>query len=144
MGQGRMTEAGHKQINLNADMGESFGRYVLGNDEAMIRHVASINVACGYHAAEPFAALDAFTRRNLQLELKALWERTNKTIVFITHDIDEALILGTDIIVLSSGPASTISLTLAPGLGHDAGPSDREWVAARRAIADSIQTAAHR
>jgi UPF0271 protein len=42
-----------KRINLNADMGESYGRYVLGNDEALIPFVATVHVACGYHAADP-------------------------------------------------------------------------------------------
>jgi hypothetical protein len=42
-----------KRINLNADMGESFGRYQLGADEALIRYVDTVNVACGYHAADP-------------------------------------------------------------------------------------------
>jgi 5-oxoprolinase (ATP-hydrolysing) subunit A len=42
-----------KTVNLNADMGESYGRYVLGNDEALIPFVATIHVACGYHAADP-------------------------------------------------------------------------------------------
>jgi UPF0271 protein len=42
-----------KRINLNADMGESYGRYVLGNDEALIPYVCTIQVACGYHAADP-------------------------------------------------------------------------------------------
>jgi len=41
------------EINLNADMGESFGRYVLGNDEALMPLVATVHVACGYHAADP-------------------------------------------------------------------------------------------
>lgn len=91
---------------------------------------------------EPFAALDAFTRRNLQLELKALWKRTNKTVIFITHDIGEALTLATDIIVLGKGPASTITTNLAPGLGPDATPSDERWTAAYQLIADSIETAA--
>jgi UPF0271 protein len=45
--------AGAKSINLNADMGESYGRYVLGNDEALIPYVATVHVACGYHAADP-------------------------------------------------------------------------------------------
>lgn len=40
-------------INLNADMGESYGRYTLGDDEALIPFVATIHVACGYHAADP-------------------------------------------------------------------------------------------
>ncbi len=41
------------QININSDMGESFGRYVLGNDEELMRYVPSINVACGFHAGDP-------------------------------------------------------------------------------------------
>ena len=40
-------------INLNADMGESYGRYTLGNDEALMPLVATVHVACGYHAADP-------------------------------------------------------------------------------------------
>jgi 5-oxoprolinase (ATP-hydrolysing) subunit A len=40
-------------INLNADMGESFGRYTLGADEALMPLVATVHVACGYHAADP-------------------------------------------------------------------------------------------
>ena len=40
-------------VNLNADMGESYGRYTLGDDAAMIPFVATIHVACGYHAADP-------------------------------------------------------------------------------------------
>lgn len=40
-------------IDLNCDMGEGFGRYVLGNDEAVIPLVSSVNVACGFHASDP-------------------------------------------------------------------------------------------
>ncbi|MBL4667004.1 MAG: 5-oxoprolinase subunit PxpA [Sneathiella sp.] len=43
----------NKQINLNADMGESFGAYSLGNDAAMLGVVGSANIACGYHAGDP-------------------------------------------------------------------------------------------
>ncbi len=42
-----------RQIDLNCDMGESFGVYRLGNDEEMMHHVTSINVACGFHAGDP-------------------------------------------------------------------------------------------
>lgn len=42
-----------KQIDLNCDMGESFGAYTLGMDEAVIRHITSANVACGWHAGDP-------------------------------------------------------------------------------------------
>jgi UPF0271 protein len=40
-------------IDLNCDMGESFGRYALGNDEAIMHYVSSVNVACGFHAGDP-------------------------------------------------------------------------------------------
>jgi NitT/TauT family transport system ATP-binding protein len=51
---------------------------------------------------EPFAALDAITRRDLQDELARLWAATRKTIVFITHDLLEALLLATRVIVLGA------------------------------------------
>jgi NitT/TauT family transport system ATP-binding protein len=53
---------------------------------------------------EPFAALDAQTRESLQEELLRIWERTGKTIVFITHGIDEAVYLGQRVAVLTSRP----------------------------------------
>ena len=53
---------------------------------------------------EPFAALDAQTRESLQDELLRIWERTSKTIVFITHGIDEAVYLGQRVAVLTSRP----------------------------------------
>jgi NitT/TauT family transport system ATP-binding protein len=53
---------------------------------------------------EPFAALDAQTREQLQDELLRIWARTGKTIVFITHGIDEAVYLGQRVAVLTSRP----------------------------------------
>ena len=53
---------------------------------------------------EPFGALDAQTRESMQEELTRLWERTGKTIVFVTHDIEEAVYLGDRVVVLSARP----------------------------------------
>lgn len=53
---------------------------------------------------EPFGALDAFTRIDLQEELLKIWEREKTTMVMVTHDIDEAIYLSDRIIVLSSKP----------------------------------------
>ncbi|MBO3746433.1 ABC transporter ATP-binding protein [Streptosporangiaceae bacterium NEAU-GS5] len=53
---------------------------------------------------EPFAALDAQTRETLQEELLRIWEKTGKTIVFITHGIDEAVVLGQRVAVMTSRP----------------------------------------
>lgn len=54
---------------------------------------------------EPFGALDAQTREIMQEELTRLWERTHKTIVFVTHDIEEAVYLGDRVAVFTSRPA---------------------------------------
>jgi osmoprotectant transport system ATP-binding protein len=52
---------------------------------------------------EPFGALDPITRADLQKEFRALAERLHKTIVFVTHDVREALFLGTRIALLDHG-----------------------------------------
>ena len=54
---------------------------------------------------EPFGALDAQTRETMQEEVTRVWERTRKTIVFVTHDIEEAVYLGDRVVVLSARPA---------------------------------------
>ena len=55
---------------------------------------------------EPFGALDALTRRELQDWLLSVWKRFDQTILFITHDVEEALYLGDRVVVLSSRPGS--------------------------------------
>jgi NitT/TauT family transport system ATP-binding protein len=54
---------------------------------------------------EPFGSLDAQTRETMQEELTRIWERTGKTIVFVTHDIEEAVYLGDRVVVLTARPA---------------------------------------
>lgn len=53
---------------------------------------------------EPFAALDAFTRYHLQDELLRLWQETRPTVVFVTHDLDEAIALGQRIVLMAPNP----------------------------------------
>lgn len=57
---------------------------------------------------EPFAALDAMTRQVLQEQLVEIYEKSRKTIVFITHSIDEALLLATRIIILGAKPGRIV------------------------------------
>ncbi|MET0484874.1 MAG: ABC transporter ATP-binding protein, partial [Candidatus Rokuibacteriota bacterium] len=57
---------------------------------------------------EPFSLLDALTRMELQDELITLWEGARKTVVMVTHDVDEALLLADRIVLMTNGPAATI------------------------------------
>jgi len=57
---------------------------------------------------EPFSALDVHTRQRMEAELLALWESSGKTVVFVTHDLEEAIALADEVVVLSAGPASRV------------------------------------
>ncbi|MEL6814183.1 MAG: ABC transporter ATP-binding protein [Cyanobacteria bacterium J06598_3] len=58
---------------------------------------------------EPFGALDAFTRESMQLSLHEIWRKTNKSIFFITHDVEEALLLSTRIILMAANPGRIVA-----------------------------------
>jgi NitT/TauT family transport system ATP-binding protein len=57
---------------------------------------------------EPFSALDVHTRMRMEGELLDLWTGSPKTVLFVTHDLEEALSLSDEVVVLSAGPASRI------------------------------------
>jgi ABC-type nitrate/sulfonate/bicarbonate transport system ATPase subunit len=57
---------------------------------------------------EPFGALDAITKEELQEELLAIWREQRPTVLMITHDIDEALFLADRVVMMTNGPAATI------------------------------------
>jgi NitT/TauT family transport system ATP-binding protein len=66
---------------------------------------------------EPFGALDAITREEMSLCLLDIWQRTEKTVVLVTHSIDEAVFLSREVHVLGSGPAGiieTLPIALPP------------------------------
>jgi ABC-type nitrate/sulfonate/bicarbonate transport system ATPase subunit len=70
---------------------------------------------------EPFAALDQQTRELLQEEIKRIWQRTGKTILWITHSIEEALFLATHVLVMTARPGR-IKASFAAGFSRDADP----------------------
>jgi NitT/TauT family transport system ATP-binding protein len=67
---------------------------------------------------EPFASLDALTRRKMQEELFGIWEATRKTILFVTHSIQEAVLLGDRILILSPGPGRVRRILDNPAAGQ--------------------------
>jgi NitT/TauT family transport system ATP-binding protein len=73
---------------------------------------------------EPFGALDAITRAGLQDELLRVWERTRRTVLFVTHDIAEAVYLADRVVLLAGRPAS-----LAGSWQVDERPRDRASIA---------------
>ncbi|MGE0152947.1 MAG: ABC transporter ATP-binding protein [Reyranellaceae bacterium] len=72
---------------------------------------------------EPFGALDAFTRGGLQAELNQLHEQTGKTVIFVTHDVDEAAVLADRIVLLT--PTGAMGSDIATGLPRPRGDLER-------------------
>ena len=90
---------------------------------------------------EPFGSLDAQTRLLLQQELLSLWALEKKLVVFVTHDIDEAILLADRILVLSGAPG-TIRAELRVDLPRPRDPTGDAWVAAvslRRTIWEMLE-----
>ena len=82
---------------------------------------------------EPFGALDAQTRSNLQRDLLALWQGTNKTVLFVTHSVQEALLLGDEIAVFTSRPA-VIKKHVRVDLPRPRNPSEQRFLELEREI----------
>lgn len=76
---------------------------------------------------EPFAALDALTKRRMQKELLVIWERTGKTIVFVTHDIAEAVVLSDRIVVMTRGAGAERICNIEVDLPRPRKPGQSEF-----------------
>lgn len=76
---------------------------------------------------EPLGALDAQTREVMQFELRRIWEKTGTSVVFITHDIDESIILGTRIAVMTAGPSAHLREQFDVTLGSDRSRTNPEY-----------------
>jgi NitT/TauT family transport system ATP-binding protein len=76
---------------------------------------------------EPFAALDALTRRNMHRVLVHIWTATHKTIVFVTHDISEAITMADRIVVMTQGPRSQLRDPIAIDLPRPRTPAHVEF-----------------
>jgi ABC-type nitrate/sulfonate/bicarbonate transport system ATPase subunit len=82
---------------------------------------------------EPFAALDAMTREEMQRFLTEIWQRTQKTVVYITHNVAEAVFLADKVLVLAASPG-WIKAELAVDLPRPRDPLSEEFIAIQREI----------
>ncbi|AGU50715.1 nitrate ABC transporter, ATP-binding proteins C and D [Variovorax paradoxus B4] len=93
---------------------------------------------------EPFGALDALTRAKLQDELLAIVQKTHSTVVMVTHDVDEAVLLSDRIVMLTNGPAATIGEVLKVDIARPRNrvelAEDPAYVHARKAVIDFLYT----
>jgi nitrate/nitrite transport system ATP-binding protein len=93
---------------------------------------------------EPFGALDALTRAKLQDELLEIVARTQSTVVMVTHDVDEAVLLSDKIVMMTNGPAATIGEVLAVDLPRPRNrvelAEDPQYVHYRKAVIDFLYT----
>jgi NitT/TauT family transport system ATP-binding protein len=88
---------------------------------------------------EPFAALDAITKRLLQQELSRIWQETRKTIVYVTHDIVEAILLGTRVAVMTAGPAARIKQEVKIDLQVPRSSTSLEFIEIVKVLESSLQ-----
>ena len=84
---------------------------------------------------EPLGALDAFTRRGLQREIEKLFVNQQKTVVFVTHDVDEAVLLGEKVVILDKG---SIKRELPIELSYPRNPSKEMFFKYRQEILNTI------
>jgi nitrate/nitrite transport system ATP-binding protein len=93
---------------------------------------------------EPFGALDALTRAKLQDELLEIVARTQSTVVMVTHDVDEAVLLSDKIVMMTNGPAATIGEVLQVDLPRPrnrvALADDPRYLGYRKAVIDFLYT----
>ncbi|ALS24005.1 ABC transporter ATP-binding protein [Paenibacillus naphthalenovorans] len=93
---------------------------------------------------EPFSALDALTRESMQLHLRDIWRRTLTCMFFITHDVDEALLLGRRILVMQPDPGRIVQDFVNPlfrregGLSFNELRADKEFAALRQHLVSLI------
>ncbi|MBU7031026.1 MAG: ABC transporter ATP-binding protein [Theionarchaea archaeon] len=87
---------------------------------------------------EPFVSLDAQTRNMLQKELLRIWQKTQKTIIFVTHNVDEAVFLGDRVTILTKRPA-TIKQDHIVSLERERDRTSPEFVNVRKTILKELE-----
>lgn len=109
-----------RQLSGGMQQRASIARALIGNPKLLLLD-------------EPFGALDAFTRINMQNEILRIWEHEKKTMLLVTHDIDEAIFLSDRIIVMSPRPGK-IKEIISVKLGRPRDRSNEDFMEIRKKI----------
>jgi len=94
---------------------------------------------------EPFASLDVFTREEMQILLRDIWETNGKTLLFVTHDVEEAIFMGNRVAIMSHRPGRITKIITVP-FGRKRNPSiklDSDFIAIRREITLALRQPNH-
>ena len=87
---------------------------------------------------EPFGALDSLTRLQMRAELLRIWQSEKKTILFVTHDIEESVQLGERVVVFTDRPASIKTIVELGHLGHPRDLDSPEYLRARDLLFEAM------
>mgnify|MGYP000104590364 CR=1 FL=1 len=87
---------------------------------------------------EPFGALDSLTRLNMRSEIVRIWREEKKTVMFVTHDIDESVQIAQRVVVMSARPGRIKKVVDLSGLDHPRDLDSKEYLAARDELYEAM------
>ncbi|BBH20937.1 ABC transporter [Paenibacillus baekrokdamisoli] len=104
-----------ERVGLHGEIGDSYPHVLSGGMQQRVSFLRALlspqPLMC---LDEPFGALDALTRMQMQTWLLSLWEENRRSVLFVTHSIEEALLLSDRILILSTAPATIIREVVVP------------------------------
>lgn len=134
-----------ERVGLDPSLGSRYPAQLSGGQQQRVGVARALATAPNILLMdEPFGALDALTRARLQDELLEIVARTRSTVVMVTHDVDEAVLLSDRIVMLTNGPAATIGEVLDVGIARPrnrvALAEDARYLQCRKAVIDFLYT----
>ncbi|WP_300457068.1 ABC transporter ATP-binding protein [Desulfobacula sp.] len=114
------------ELSVGMSQRVCLARALMGNPEVLLMD-------------EPFGSLDSFTRMGLQEELLQIWKKRKFTVIFVTHDLDEAITIGSRVVLLGGSPAE-IKHRIPIDLTHPRNPMQQDFQKIKAGIMDRFMT----